>query len=346
MNKKIKIVVLHSYIPFNAPIDEQDNLVEANYVADILEKQGAKVSLLGISINNMGNVIECLKDINPDLVFNLVESIDGQGRFITWAPAVLDSLAIPYTGANTRAIFTTSNKLIAKDFLNFNKTNTPRFFTENDLKNGAVLEKKTRYIIKSVWEHASIGLGEHSVINTDDSKILLAKILELKANNRSSAKFYPGDDFFAEKFIDGREFNVSLLATKDKPDGFEVLPPAEIIFKNYPEDKLKIVDYKAKWNEDTFEYKNTQRNFSFSEDDNKLINNLKNISSKCWHAFNLKGYARVDFRVDTYGMPWVLEINTNPCISPDGGFLAAGSQIGLNSGDIISMIIADGINPT
>ena len=43
----------------------------------------------------------------------------------------------------------------------------------------------------------------------------------------------------------------------------------------------------------------------------------------CWRLFGLRGYARVDFRVDAQLRPWILEINTNPCLSPDAGFAAA-----------------------
>ena len=50
--------------------------------------------------------------------------------------------------------------------------------------------------------------------------------------------------------------------------------------------------------------------------------------------FGLGGYARVDFRVDKEGNPWVLEINANPCISPDSGFVAAADRAGIDYSEI------------
>jgi len=47
------------------------------------------------------------------------------------------------------------------------------------------------------------------------------------------------------------------------------------------------------------------------------------MALRCWQCFGLKGYARVDFRVDENGNSFILEINANPCISPDAGFAAA-----------------------
>ena len=108
---------------------------------------------------------------------------------------------------------------------------------------------------------------------------------------------------------------------------------------NYAPDKLKIVDYKTKWDADSFEYNNTIRNFDFPEKDAKLISSLREIALRCWNLFSLRGYARVDFRVDNNGKPWVLEINSNPCLSPDAGFAAALKQAKIKYHDAIGFII-------
>jgi D-alanine-D-alanine ligase len=92
---------------------------------------------------------------------------------------------------------------------------------------------------------------------------------------------------------------------------------------------------------DSFEYRNTIRHFVFSKKDDQLLTELSAITLKCWKVFNLHGYARVDFRVDEDGKPWVLEINANPCISPDSGFVAAAGQAGLNFETVVRHIIND-----
>jgi D-alanine-D-alanine ligase-like ATP-grasp enzyme len=55
----------------------------------------------------------------------------------------------------------------------------------------------------------------------------------------------------------------------------------------------------------------------------------------------LRGYVRVDFRVDQAGQPWILEINANPCLSPDAGFPAAAAQAGLSFEQLVARILAD-----
>ena len=131
--------------------------------------------------------------------------------------------------------------------------------------------------------------------------------------------------WFIEDFIDGREYNMSVLAGKDGP---EVLPPAEIVFRDYDDSRPKIVDFKAKWEMDTFEFENTVREFPGSSLAPEFISRLKETARACWHLFGLKGYARVDVRADSNGNIFVIEINANPCISPDGGFVAATRQAG------------------
>jgi D-alanine-D-alanine ligase len=183
-------------------------------------------------------------------------------------------------------------------------------------------------ILKSVWEHASIGITEDSV--APDWAVLKRRLETMGGlDNRQR---------YVEKFIDGREFNISMLGGLNGP---EVLPPAEILFVDFPEGRPRIVDYRAKWEKTSFEYTNTLRSFEFGPADAPLLSKLASVAVRCWEVFELRGYARVDFRVDPEGTPWVLEVNANPCIAPEAGFIAAAARIGLSYADVVSRIIED-----
>src|SRR5262249_28596630 len=139
-----------------------------------------------------------------------------------------------------------------------------------------------------------------------------------------------GVECFAEEYIAGREFNLSLL-TSQHGDGIpQILPPAEIDFSSFPTDRPRVVDYAAKWDERSFAFQNTPRRFDFQDADQPLLDILKTLAIECWKLFDLRGYARVDFRVDREGRPWILEVNTNPCLSPDAGFAAALAQANIS----------------
>lgn len=325
LNKKIGI--LHPYIPEKATVDEWDVLEQVKYISSALKTLGFDPVPVIFDLN-LEAVGITIKMLNPAFVFNLVESVNGRGSLIHLAPSFLDYLGLSYTGSKTEAMFLTSNKIVSKSFLAACGITTPTSYTLSSLKQD--IPVKGRFIIKSSWEHASIGLSQDSVVSVEGALELISELK--KAQKRMKGECY------CEEYIEGREFNVGLLAGEN---GVEVLPPAEIIFIDYPPGKLKIVDYKAKWKPRSFEYIHTDRIFNFGKEDEHIIESLKKTAKKCWNLFGLKGYARIDFRVDGSGKPWVLEVNANPCLSPDGGFAAASALVGLDFPMIVNRIIED-----
>ena len=145
-----------------------------------------------------------------------------------------------------------------------------------------------------------------------------------------------GGEAFAERYIEGREFNLGLL---DGPDGPELLPPAEIRFVDWAEGAPRLVDWRAKWDEGSMEYQRTVRSQDFAAEDAPLLAELAELARRCWDVFGLAGWARVDFRVDPAGRPWILEVNANPCLSPDAGFAAALARAGIAYETAIARIV-------
>jgi D-alanine-D-alanine ligase len=319
-------VILHGAVDPLAPPDEQDVLVEVAAIGDSLSSLGYQpVTLpLTLDLDAARSVIERLK---PAFVFNLVEAIGGQGRLIHVATALLDSIPVAYTGCRTEAMFLTSNKPLAKRMMAQAGIATPPWI-DPDRLGGTRVQFPGPYIVKSVWEHASIGLDADSIVSDP------RRLGEVARRRRRVL----GGDWFAEAYVEGREFNVSVVAG---PRGPEVLPPAEMRFIDYPEGKPRIVDYAAKWDEASFEYRNTVRSFDLGPDDGALVASIAAQIKACWRLFGLTGYARIDFRVDARGQPYVLEVNANPCISPDGGLVAAASRAGLSQTDLVARIVAD-----
>jgi D-alanine-D-alanine ligase len=320
-----KIVILHSDISPDASEDELDCLQQAQSIAGALRTLNYDAVLLPFELN-LNNTITMLKSLKPYAVFNIVETLDSRGSLIYFAPAILDILQIRYTGCPTEAVFQTSNKPLSKKIMHYAGIATPSWMDQEGF--GSRTNTADIYLIKSSWEHASIGLDEDSLIPYINNDNLLQEM------NLRKEKL--GGSCYAEAYIDGREFNVALIAGRE---GVDVLPIAEMIFQDYAPDKPKIVDYKAKWIADSFEYNNTIRKYDFPESDADLISDLREIALRCWHLFSLRGYARIDFRVDKNSKPWVLEINSNPCLSPDAGFAAALQHANIKYHEAIGLII-------
>jgi len=322
------IIILYDYAAGDSMSPDQgDTLKQAEVVREGLTSLGYLCDEMPVSAD-LGKLLEGFSGKSPVMVFNLVETIRSKGRFISFVPLVLESLGMPYTGCPADAVYLTSNKILAKKIVRWNRIATPEWFTLDDLEKGIGPDGKCRFILKSVWEHASVGLDEDSIVAGIDPSAIAAEL-----RSRSDTL---GGEGFAEQFIEGREFNLSILESDSGP---RVLPPAEIIFKNYPDTKARMVGYRAKWEEGSFEYSNTPRSFDFPPDDRALLRKLRSMALRCWRIFGLRGYARVDFRVDRDMMPWILEINTNPCLSPDAGFMAAAKEAGLGMESVLELIL-------
>ena len=324
-----KIAILHTDVTVDASEDELDCLKQAETVSTALQKLGYRTVLMPFVLDLDKNM-EALRQASPHVVFNLVETLAGKGSLIYLAPALLDLLNIPYTGCRTDAMYLTSNKPMTKKMMHDAGIATPAWFTGEGDSFGST--SADTFIVKPCWEDASVGLDENSVIKINHSSDIIKAI-----HNRRQKL---GVSCFAEAYIDGREFNVALLASQS---GVQLLPPAEMLFLDYPKGKVKMLDYRSKWIENSFEYDHTIRTLDMAAKDAALIDCLRDIALRCWNIFGLRGYARVDFRVDQQGNPFVLEINANPCLSPDAGFAAALEQASISYHEAIGLLIDDAL---
>ena len=333
----MRLAVVHHVVGPEAPADEQDVLDQAAAVSSALQTLGHDVGILPCTLN----LLEMRWDLTArgiKAVFNLVESLDGTGRLIHLFPSLLDAMDLPYTGSNALSLLTTSHKILAKRRLWAAGIATPSWVgpfppdgSGGDVSGGVGEDEGDVWIIKSVWEHASVGLDEGSVVrgNREDVAAMLPRRAALL-----------GGVCFAERFVEGREFNLSLLT---RPEGPQVLPPAEIVFEDFEPGVPRMVGYRAKWDPGSLDYQNTPRRFAEATEDGPLLKGLKETALRCWDLFSLQGYARVDFRVDDHGRPWVLEVNANPCLSPDAGFAAALEQTGIPFVEAVERIVGEAI---
>lgn len=315
-----KCLIIYNQPGINALPDELDVLDQVKFASDSLSGLGITVKEKALT-GDFYNEIKSLRELKFDFVFNLVETAWNEAEILYFIPALLNLYKIPYSGNPVEAAFTTASKVLARKIMKSNQIPVADGFAPSEWNR---LTCGSKYILKPVWEDGSIGITEESVFVFDGSK---PGILTDKDD----------EHWFIEGFIDGREFNVSVISGADGP---EVLPPAEMVFHNYSDDIPKIVSYKAKWVEDTFQYDNSRRNFP-DDISEKLHNDIREVVLKCWHTFGLRGYARVDMRIDNKQRIHVLEVNANPCISPDSGFITACRKAGYTDSEVFSRIISD-----
>jgi D-alanine-D-alanine ligase len=209
--------------------------------------------------------------------------------------------------------------------LSFNGIQTPShqiFHNVEDIPNSKLLDEFP-LIVKPSREDASVGIENSSVVYTIDAlKKQISKIIrEYK------------QPVLVEQFIEGRELNVAILGNEEPI----VLPISEIDFSLLPKNFPKIVTYKAKWVEDSVEYKGTNGKCP-ADLPLKIQDNVKSIAMRAFSIMNCRDYARVDIRLTSNGTPYVLEINPNPDISIDSGFARSARTFGLEYPQMICKI--------
>jgi len=317
----MRCCILYNEPGKNALPDELDILDQAEWVEVNLKKMNISTFRLGITSLFMEE-IATLKKEKFDFVFNLAESIGNKGELLYFIPAILNMHNIPYTGNPLEAMFLTTSKSLTARILTEAGISSPQTIHPSACN---TLTKGKKYIIKPSWEDGSMGITPESVFTWNDG---MEEMFRDKTDSH----------WIIQDFIDGSEYNVSVLAG---PSGPEVLPLAEMTFVGFGPDRPKIVDYTAKWIHGSFECENTIRRFPGDEMDPLLRIKIEETAVKCWKVFGLKGYARIDMRVDDEGQPFVIEINANPCISEDGGFVAATRAAGYDFTQILQRIIND-----
>jgi D-alanine-D-alanine ligase len=325
------VEVLHDLLPSGpgngeAREDELDNLVQARAVGAALRSLGHEVRETPLGLD-LDAVAESLRSAPPDLVFNLVESCGGQARLAHLAPSLLEALGLPLTGCGSYPVFVAADKLRVKELLRIAGVPSPPWYTARRLTREE-REVCGTFIVKPIYEHGSVGLNEDAVVEVRSR----AELLNLLRQRRKAS----GLEYFAEGFVEGREFNVALLETDGRP---RVLPPAEILFEGFAPGQQRILGYEAKWDKDSFAYGHTPRTFEFGEDDAVLLRDIKSLAMACWVLFEMRGYARVDLRVDAGGRPFVIDVHPNPCIAPDAGLAAAAERVGMDYETLVGTVV-------
>jgi D-alanine-D-alanine ligase len=271
---------------------------------------------------DVGAFVSTLQREKVDAVFNLCETVD-EDPTLSWHPAaLLELLNIPFSGSPSTALMLTADKVLTKQLLTAEGILMPRYVEYRDTPDFHANGLKFPVIVKPRFEDASIGIDQESIFERPDQ--LMHRIASFRD------RFGP---VLIEEYIAGREFNLSLFGFPDAA----VLPMAEIDFSDFPGTLYPIVGYRAKWDSTSFEYQHTPRHFP-QKLSQTLADQLQRTAITCFAIFGLRDYGRVDVRVDAQDNIYVLEVNANPCLSPDAGLVASFDHSGKDYQDLVAAL--------
>jgi D-alanine-D-alanine ligase len=299
-----------------------DVMVQVEAIATALRELGHEPATIPFD-RDLATFVARLRQAEVEVVFNLCESVDDDPLLMGHPAAVLELLGLPFTGSSAMALTVSTDKVLVKRAMQAAGLPTPGFFLYEGGPVALPPQLTFPLLMKPRWQDASIGI--------DQDSLLRAPAGMEPALAAHYASFGP---LVVEEYLAGREFNVALLGYPEP----RVMPLAEIDFSGFPTDLFRIVGYRAKWEEDSPEYRATNR--VFPDLPPPLAAELRRVAAECFHLFDLRDYGRVDLRLDGQGRVQVLEINANPCLSPDAGFPAAVAANGLDYTAMVAELLA------
>lgn len=273
---------------------EEDTRESAFEVAEALKTKGAEAYLLGIAEERIADI----KKITDDCIFNLIEWTGLDLPLSLHAIGLLETLGIPFTGADLSNFALTSDKIKMKQALDAAGLPTPRWQLFTTGREPVRNDFCYPVILKLAWEHCSIGLTQDAVVL---NRSTLFKAVAERLN-------FFRQPVYAEEFIDGREFQITLL---DSPRGVRVLPTAEIIFT---QPRYNFLTYTGRWDEQHPDFAATT--VEVAKLSPALTQKLNRLGQEAYRKLSFSDYARLDLRC-RHEEIFILEANSNPGLGDD-----------------------------
>ena len=304
---------------FGIPNKEKYGMDTINKVKDALIRHGHQVRLFEGDKNIVSNLEKFMPRVitgeRPGLVFNLSYGIQGKGRYMH-IPGILEMLGIPYVGSSPETHAIALDKVVTKMILLQRGIPTPRFAVLETPED--TLRETLRYplIVKPKSEAVSFGLR---IVNDE---------AELREGVETIYREFKAPTL-VEEYIDGREVNVALLGNHP----VEALPPLELVF----DVGEKIYTFKDKTDK-TIRRVRSECPASIGD---ALTEKVQDLAIKTFHALGCYDSARVDFRIDKDGNPYVLEVNSMASLGQDASFVQAAKAVGLSYDQVVQRLIEE-----
>lgn len=298
-------------LPNSGPDDagaEFDSAETIDAIRAVIESDGHHTVFIPADINLPDN----LRDVLPDICFNISEGLGGDGREAQ-APAVFEMMRIPYTASRVTA------NAIALD-----KTLTKRIWRDVGLPVAPFQEFSTGYenidpslrypmFVKPSREGTGMGMGSSSICYNQTE---LRERIQWVIN-----KYH--QPALVEEYLSGREFTVGVLGRPDgaqfslhpeyyQKDGFHRMPVLEV-------DNSRSITPGVYGHDAKTLVTGDQGVPDFICPANipaAFASTLQELAIRGHQAIGAVDVSRIDFRCDADGNPFLLEINSLPGLSP------------------------------
>jgi D-alanine-D-alanine ligase len=324
--ERVPVVILYNYYETWTPQEKEDGEKLTQTMVESLRELGHRVA-----------VAEFWKDVRPAvrkykpsewIIFNWCEGVEDETGGDARICADLDRMGYTYTGNGPATLKVSVEKGRVKRLLQRWNIPTPggrEYGSVDEVTEASWDPANFPAILKPVSQHCSVAVTRDAVVHN------MEQLRERVAYVVDTVK----EPALAERFIAGREINVGIWGN-GRP---RVLPLREIDFSRIENPLHQMVTWDSKWVPDSPEW-NAMPVITQPAISDELRARVEDVALRTYRAFDCRDYARVDLRIDQHDQPYVVDVNPNPDITPDGGFAGACNAAGYTYGEAISNIVS------
>lgn len=287
--------------------EREVSLMGGRAAVKALEARGYRVS----TIDADRDLCRKLGEAQPDVVYNALHGPYGEDGTVQ---GMLEILGIPYSHSGVLASALAIDKAMAKRVLVAAGIRCPESImtTIDCLRDGVSMDPP--YVVKPNREGSSVGV---TIVKSNDDRLPLWN------------DWPYGPDVMVERYVEGRELTVSVLGGSDSGDralGVTEIKPRQPFF-----------DYHAKYTEGQAEHllpaPLSTETYQRALDD----------AVTAHQALGCRGVSRADFMLadDDPEALYLLEVNTQPGMTPISLVPEQAAHAGINFGDLVQQLVED-----
>jgi D-alanine-D-alanine ligase len=264
----------------------------------------------------------------PAFVLNLCDTgFRNEARLELHVPALLELLAVPYSGAPPACITLCYDKAIVRAVALSLGVPVPeeQFVPAERVREALPLRYPA--LIKPNQADGSVGLTQDALVEDED---------EARAYLAGLAASLPGQDVLIQEYLPGPEYGIGAIG--NPADGLRVLPPLEVDFSALAPDLPPLLSFESKAIPDSPYW--TDIRFAKARLDDAAVERLAGHARLLFERLGLRDYARFDFRTDAGGTIKLMEVNPNPAWAHDGKLAFMSGFAGIDHSGMLGLILA------